>query len=63
MKVDLSRQEAELIIRRFTESVQLDIDEQLLSKRLRQYFPEPNTMRHFRQEPARPMTVADIGLD
>jgi hypothetical protein len=39
VKVDLSRQEAELIIRRFTESVQLDIDEQLLSKKLREYFP------------------------
>lgn len=46
MNVDLSRQDAELIIRRFKESEQSDIDEQLLAGKLRQYFPEQNKPLH-----------------
>jgi len=40
MHIDLNRQDVELIIRRFNEAEQKDIDEQILVKKLRDSFPE-----------------------
>jgi hypothetical protein len=45
MNVDLSRQDIALIVRRFDESEQQDIDEQALGKRLKQYLaPQDNNL-------------------
>jgi hypothetical protein len=52
MNVDLSRQDLALILRRFKESEQQDIDEQLLAKKLQEYLPTPdeNRMRKYQSD-------------
>jgi hypothetical protein len=60
MNVDLSRQEVELVIRRFNEAEQPDIDEQILVKKLRDHFPEEQKfplrayLKDFKHEPPIP---------
>ena len=51
MNIDLSRQEVELIIRAFDEHVQTDIDEQMLGKKLREFFPkQEHPMKRYLQD-------------
>lgn len=61
MNIDISRQDAELIIRRFNEAEQKDLEEQALVKRLRDSFPEKTKtsilrayLHDFKQEPTLP---------
>jgi hypothetical protein len=65
MNIDLSRQEVELVIRRFSEAEQPDIDEQILVKKLRDFFPEKPRhplnayLTDFKNEPPLPPAPAE----
>jgi len=60
MNIDISRQDAELIIRRFNEAEQKDLEEQALVRRLRASFPENDRhplrayLHDFKKEPTLP---------